>query len=106
MEQQKAGNSALTATKYIKNKTDELVARDKFERTETETLNTSTFIIIKNKPTSKSKKIAVECLSREPRLRRLMTTLTTPLNIHKTSVHQLAANSPIINALRITVKKP
>jgi hypothetical protein len=54
----------------------------------------------------KSKKIAVECSSREPRLRRLTTTLTTPLNIHKTNVHQLTANSPIINTPRNTVKKP
>ena len=83
-----------------------MVARDKFERTETETLNTSTFIIIQNKPTSKSKKIAVECLSREPRLRRLMTTLTTPLNIHKTNVHQLTDNCNIITTSRNNVKKP
>jgi hypothetical protein len=31
VEQLKAGNAALTATKDIENKTDELVARDKFE---------------------------------------------------------------------------
>ena len=31
VEQLKAGNAALTATKDIVNKTDELVARDKFE---------------------------------------------------------------------------
>jgi hypothetical protein len=55
---------------------------------------------------SKSKKIAVECPSREPRLRRLTTTLTTPMDIHKTNVHQLTANSPIINTPRNTVKKP
>ena len=84
-----------------KNKTDELVARDKFERTETETLNTSTFIIIQNKPTSKSKKIAVECLSRELRLRRLMTTLTTPLNIHKTNLHQLTGNCNTIQTQQL-----
>ena len=54
----------------------------------------------------KSEKIAVECSSREPRLRRLTTTLTTPMNIHKTNVHQLTANSPITNTLRDTVKKP
>jgi hypothetical protein len=61
----------------------------------------------------------VECSSREPRLRRLTprtTTLTTPLNILKTNctkmlivqtnVHQLTANSPIINTLKNTVKKP
>ena len=61
----------------------------------------------------KSKKIAVECSLREPRLRRLTTTLTTPLNIHKnkvlivqTNVHQLTANSPIIRTPRNTVKKP
>ena len=83
-----------------------MVARDKFERTETETLNTSTFIIIQNKPTSKSKKIAVECLSREPRLRRLMTTLTTPLNIHKTSVHQLIDNCNIITTPRKPSRRP
>jgi hypothetical protein len=55
---------------------------------------------------SKSKKIAVECSSRKPRLRRLTTTLTTPLDIHKTNMHQLTANSPIINTPRNTVKKP
>ena len=59
MEQQKAGNAALTATKHIKNKTDGVVARDEFERTVTEILNASTLIIIQNKPTD-SKKIAEE----------------------------------------------
>jgi hypothetical protein len=54
---------------------------------------------------SKSKKIAVECSSRESRLRRLSTTLTTPLNIHKTNAHQLTANNPIINTPGNTVKK-
>jgi hypothetical protein len=61
----------------------------------------------------------VECSSREPRLRRLTprtTTLTTLLNILKTNctkmlivqtnVLTLTANSPIINTLKNTVKKP
>jgi hypothetical protein len=64
----------------------------------TTTLKNRLIIIIKNKPAeskkiavkfiiaSKSEKIAVEYSSREPRLRRLTTTLTTPLNIHKTNV--------------------
>ena len=43
---------------------------------------------------------------RELRLRRLTTTLTTPLYIHKTNVHHLTANSPIINTPRNTIKKP
>ena len=55
---------------------------------------------------SNSKKIAVECSSREPRLRRLNTTLTTPLDIHKTNVHKLTDNKPIIIAFRNTVKTP
>ena len=61
----------------------------------------------------------MECSLREPRLRSLtprLTTLTTPLNILKTNctrmiivqtnVHQLTANSLIINTPRNTVKKP
>ena len=55
---------------------------------------------------SKSKKIAVECSSREPRLRRLKTTLITPLDIHKTNVHKLTDNNPITIAFRNTVKTP
>ena len=56
---QNAGSAALTAIKTAKNKIDELVARDKFDRTETETLNASTFIIIKNK-SAESKRIAMK----------------------------------------------
>jgi hypothetical protein len=88
-------------------------------------------ITIKNKPAKSKKitvefipykqvkKIAVECSSREPRLRRLTpgtTTLNTPLNILKTNcskmlivqthVHQLTVNSPITNTPRNTIKKP
>ena len=59
VKSQNAGSAALTAIKTAKNKIDELVARDKFERTETETLNASTFIIIQNKP-AESKQIAEE----------------------------------------------
>ena len=55
---------------------------------------------------SKSKLIAVECSSREKRLRRLKTTLTTPRYIHKTNMHKLTDNSPINNTPRNTANKP
>ena len=54
---------------------------------------------------SKSKPI-VECSSREKRLRRLKTTLTTPRYIHKTNMHKLTDNSPINNTPRNTDNKP